>query len=393
MRSRIAPALGAGDQRARARPRGPRPTSALQVVQVGSRSSARGRPRRRAREQLAQQPARCSRSHGTPVNCTAWVTSWSATQRAARRVGARGPGGLREVRRDEQQPRRAPSGRAGRARTGRARAGRGSPSRPPTSTARRSPPTARARAGQRPEPPPERGRRAARAAAHASRGSRRSTRRGRRTPAAAARRAAPGRCTRRSALARRSAQLARATSARPRPAIRPAPRRRAARSARARRQSIISRRRHALAAARRAPRARARGDDRRVRARGPAARRAGRRRAGKATRPPASRTMSCAAAASTARQRHSVAMPSTRAAATWHSETAIEPMRADAVGVLDERVGGARPASAGRRTRGDELQAPVGLAALGRRGRERAAVEAGAPRRAARTTPRPAPKS
>ncbi len=45
-----------------------------------------------------------------------------------------------------------------------------------------------------------------------------------------------------------------------------------------------------------------------------------------ATSPPASRTISCAAAASTARQRLSVAIPSKRAAATWHSETAIAPI-------------------------------------------------------------------
>ena len=48
--------------------------------------------------------------------------------------------------------------------------------------------------------------------------------------------------------------------------------------------------------------------------------------AGNATSPPLSRTMSCAAAASTARQRQSVAMPSTRVAATWHSDTAIVPI-------------------------------------------------------------------
>ena len=45
-----------------------------------------------------------------------------------------------------------------------------------------------------------------------------------------------------------------------------------------------------------------------------------------ATWPPLSRTMSCAAATSTARHRHSVSMPSTRASATWHIETAIVPM-------------------------------------------------------------------
>ena len=54
---------------------------------------------------------------------------------------------------------------------------------------------------------------------------------------------------------------------------------------------------------------RARGDDRRVRQRGRAARRAGRRSAVNATRPPASRTISCAAAASTARQPFSVSHP------------------------------------------------------------------------------------
>src|SRR3954452_6330624 len=44
------------------------------------------------------------------------------------------------------------------------------------------------------------------------------------------------------------------------------------------------------------------------------------------TRPPASRTISCAAAASTARQRLSEAIASKRAAATWQSETAIAPI-------------------------------------------------------------------
>ena len=47
-----------------------------------------------------------------------------------------------------------------------------------------------------------------------------------------------------------------------------------------------------------------------------------------ATTPPASRTISCAAATSTARQRRSVTMPSSRAAATWQSETAIAPSAA-----------------------------------------------------------------
>src|SRR3954447_13495998 len=46
----------------------------------------------------------------------------------------------------------------------------------------------------------------------------------------------------------------------------------------------------------------------------------------KATWPPASRTISCAAAASTARQRFSEAIASKRAAATWHSDTAIAPI-------------------------------------------------------------------
>ena len=46
----------------------------------------------------------------------------------------------------------------------------------------------------------------------------------------------------------------------------------------------------------------------------------------KDTSPPASRTISCAAAASTARQRFSDAIASKRAAATWHSETAIAPI-------------------------------------------------------------------
>ena len=72
-------------------------------------------------------PARCSRSHGTPVNCTAWVTSWKTTQRqellgstSSRRAASC------EVRGDEQQPRALASGRAARARTGRARGGPGS---------------------------------------------------------------------------------------------------------------------------------------------------------------------------------------------------------------------------------------------------------------------------
>src|SRR3954470_19626772 len=45
-----------------------------------------------------------------------------------------------------------------------------------------------------------------------------------------------------------------------------------------------------------------------------------------ATCPPASRTISCAAAASTARQRFNEAIASKRAAATWHSDTAIAPI-------------------------------------------------------------------
>ena len=48
--------------------------------------------------------------------------------------------------------------------------------------------------------------------------------------------------------------------------------------------------------------------------------------AGNATCPPLSRTMSCAAATSTARQPQSVSMPSTRASATWHIDTAIVPI-------------------------------------------------------------------
>ena len=44
-----------------------------------------------------------------------------------------------------------------------------------------------------------------------------------------------------------------------------------------------------------------------------------------ATAPPPSRTISCAAATSTERQRRSVTMPSSRPAATWQSETAIAP--------------------------------------------------------------------
>src|SRR3954449_10195083 len=43
-------------------------------------------------------------------------------------------------------------------------------------------------------------------------------------------------------------------------------------------------------------------------------------------RPPASRTISCAAAASTARQRFRDAIASKRPAATWHSDTAIAPI-------------------------------------------------------------------
>src|SRR4051794_682404 len=45
-----------------------------------------------------------------------------------------------------------------------------------------------------------------------------------------------------------------------------------------------------------------------------------------ATWPPASRTISCAAAASTARQRFRDAIASKRPPATWHSDTAIAPM-------------------------------------------------------------------
>ena len=69
---------------------------------------------------------------------------------------------------------------------------------------------------------------------------------------------------------------------------------------------------------------------------------------GKATWPPDSRTMSCAAAASTARHFHSVAIPSTRVSATWQSEMAIEPDRADAPGdVLKPVRGRGQPARVG----------------------------------------------
>ena len=46
-----------------------------------------------------------------------------------------------------------------------------------------------------------------------------------------------------------------------------------------------------------------------------------------ATTPPASRTISWAAATSTARERRSVTMPSSRAAATWHIVTGYYPVR------------------------------------------------------------------
>ena len=61
-------------------------------------------------------------------------------------------------------------------------------------------------------------------------------------------------------------------------------------------------------------------------ARGPAGRRAAPSQAVKATWPPASRTISWPAAASTARQLRSVVMPSSRAPATWQSVTAIVPI-------------------------------------------------------------------
>ena len=71
-----------------------------------------GQPQRRgvdhleAAEQLAHQAARCGRSHGTPPNCSACVTSCSATHSAAprgrRRAAAAACG---QVRRDEQQAR------------------------------------------------------------------------------------------------------------------------------------------------------------------------------------------------------------------------------------------------------------------------------------------------
>ena len=59
---------------------------------------------------------------------------------------------------------------------------------------------------------------------------------------------------------------------------------------------------------------------------------------GKLTWPPASRTISWPAAASTPRERRSETIPSKRAAATWHSDDGDRAERAQAVGAVCERV-------------------------------------------------------
>ena len=89
-------------------------------------------------------PSRCSRSHGTPPNCSACVISCSATQRSSWSASAlQRLGRVREVRRDEQQPRGLVGLQHAGTRTGRARARRGSRRpRPPRSPARRPPATA-----------------------------------------------------------------------------------------------------------------------------------------------------------------------------------------------------------------------------------------------------------
>ena len=85
---------------------------------------------------------------------------------------------------------------------------------------------------------------------------------------------------------------------------------------------------------------------------GPAARPSGSAQRVKATWPPASRTISCAAAASTARQPRSVTIPSSRAPPRpGTASTAIVPSARTRWRDLDERVGGRRGSSAGRPTR------------------------------------------
>ena len=84
----------------------------------------------------------------------------------------------------------------------------------------------------------------------------------------------------------------------------------------------------------------------------------------------------------------SVTIPSRRAPATWQSETAIAPMRAQAVGGVGQRVGRvADPARVGRLDRRAARACRRASAARADAGVQPRAVEPARPRRAARPTP------
>ena len=191
----------------------------------------------------------------------------------------------------------------------------------------------------------------ARAAAASTRGSRRPRHRGRRPRAAAS--AAAGRqaaCRRRSARARVARRARRGRRrARCRPAAAGDAGARAARRGPSRCTIGLD---GTIAASSSSARARARGDDGRSGARGPAARRASvvaaRERDGAAAlahdelRGGGVDGAACSTAC---------AIPSTRAAATWHSEIAIEPIARMRWTLRSRPLDAAARASAGRRTR------------------------------------------
>ena len=108
-----------------------------------------------------------------------------------------------------------------------------------------------------------------------------------------------------------------------------------------------------------------------------------------ATRPPASRTISWPAATSTARERRSVTMPSSRAAATWQSETAIAP-------IARSRCAVAASASAESRTQTGSADSIPSSSSLPPTRRSRAPGSSGTPlsaapwpRRATHSSPGP----
>ena len=246
-------------------------------------------------------------------------------------------------------------------------------------------------------------------AAHRARGSRRSRRRGRppRPRAARPRRLQPRVRRRRGARSRppgaRAPRTARdprraAAPRRPRPPSPPAASRPWLHGGRpaARRGTRGTRRRHGTPRQLAQPlRDRAATDAARPAPARRAARRAARRSAVNATQPAAPRGRSAApAATSTARQRRSVTIPSSRAAATWQSDTAIAPIARSAVG----RGSRARRPTA-RTQRGsadsiaEQLEPAVGVAPLRHAGSSRTPLSVGAARRATRPTPRSGPKS